>query len=233
MIAENLQSPPRLAWQLHDREVARERLTQARFPTSPSGIDSSDKCSEVGILYAYGSGPSAEIVTWIQPTEPRASRHLRKETEISNGFDQWLERVWPISIWHMATAWALYEQWLTHGGHVHWQATLRRRFKPVAFLDQLLEHSSGWLLWCFQLEMVIFAATDDVARATEFAKQWRLQSPTVHSTLDGLVLPNGLGLRVALEERAYRLDNHRVIVLGRPNIPVAARIHSLYIDLLG
>ena len=233
MSDSNTTSPPRLAWYLKPYEIACRQLEEVSFPTIPTGPGEYLSVGQVGILYSYGSGPGTEIVTWLQPTDDVAYRHLRKEADSGNQFDRWLERVWPIGIWHLATAWALYEQWLTHEGTPHWQACLTKRFTPQTFLDQLLAHSGGWILWRFQLENLIFAAVGEIGRARDLARQWVLQSPGIEPQLAGIVLPDGSYLRAALQDRSYTAGSGRISFAGHPQMPVIARIHAIFSESLG
>jgi|GEM_PF-3721255 len=56
-----------------------------------------------------------------------------------------------------------------------------------------------------------------------------LQSHRVNE-LNGLLVPNGLRLKLVLSQRAYRLADDTVVVVDRPNYPVIARIHAIFTE---
>ena len=219
--------PPRLAWQLHPFEYARDRLVSGKYPGALPVHE-----IDVAILYAYGNSTGAEIVTWLQPLDDKAKKRFRSEAIETNHFDRWLERYWPVDFWNLATAWTFYSNSLTHGDHPIWTASLNKLFPPDPLLDQLLAHSRGRILWRFQLEILINAAIENSNRARALARAWILQRRRT-SEFTGLILPNGMLLNQALAERACRRLDNTIVVLARPHIAAIARIHAIFSDALG
>lgn len=225
-MSEPLQ-PPRLAWQLHPFEYARDRMVSAHYP----GVLPVQE-TDVAILYSYGSCSGAEIVTWLQPLDDKAKKRFLSEAVETNHFDRWLERFWPVDFWRLATAWTFYSNSLAHGDHPIWTASLSKTFPPDPLLDQLLAHSGGRVLWRFQLEILIDAAIENSDRARALAKAWISQNPRT-SEFTGLILPNGMMLEQALTERAYRRLDNSILVLARPHTAAIARIHAIFSEALG
>lgn len=223
----DLLQPPRLAWQLHPFEYARDRLISAHYPGALPVHE-----LDAAVLYAYGTSPRAEIITWLQPLDEKAKKRFRSEAIETNRFDRWLERCWPVDFWRLATAWTYYSNSLSHGDHPIWTASLNKIFPPDPLLDQLLAHSGGRILWRFQLEILIDAAIENSDRARGLAKVWILQRQRA-SEFTGLILPNGMMLKQALAERAYRRLDNSILVLARPHTAVIARVHAIFNDALG
>lgn len=222
-----LLQPPRLAWQLHPFEYARDRMLSAHYPGALPVHE-----TDVAILYAYGASSGAEIITWLQPLDEKAKKRFRSEAIETNRFDRWLERCWPVDFWRLATAWTFYSNSLAHGDHPIWTASLNKIFPTNPLLDQLLAHSGGRILWRFQLEILIDAAIENSDRAQTLAKAWISQRlPTGEFT--GLILPNGMLIEQALAERAYRRLDNSILVLARPHTAAIARIHAIFNEALG
>lgn len=218
---------PHLVWRLFERTKAIELLVHANYQGGlPTPIDSKTPYP-IGILFAYGADISPRIVTWLVPYDNTASRRLQHEATVNNRFDAWLVRNRPIDLWHLATAWTFYEQWLVIGDHPNWQVSLRKRFDPDLFLDQFLAQSRGWLLWRCQLEALLFAATQNVDQSIELAKRWSLNRKEVSESIADFVLPQGRKLLSVLQERSFRVGN-TVVIRGRLHIAAIANIFMLY-----
>ncbi|MFO1517565.1 MAG: hypothetical protein U1F22_11645 [Lysobacterales bacterium] len=182
---------------------------------------------EVAVLYQLLDGTTPAALTWVHAPEPDHRENLQVECSRENTFAAWLNRrAHDGNIWHLAMAWQFYRDWVCGFCTDHWRGRLTRRFPPDPFLDQLLAPTHGWLLWSFQVELLVHSAVADVEGAQHLAKLWRVLHPEREAALDGITLPNGTPLWDALCERSPRLRDGTPLSGGRPEMPLAALLHA-------
>jgi hypothetical protein len=214
----------RLAWRLLKTDEAIQQLTRATFSGPlPEVI----RHGEVAVLYGYREDQMPQLLTWLAARDDDGRRRLTHEAHAANRFEIWLERAQEVDVWLLALVWRFYSEWIQGGGWPHWQSLLVRRFPADEFLDQLLAPTRGWLLWTFQVDQLLFAATGDPDRAVELAKAWRLQVPGADNAFDGMLLPDGKDLLQALRERSP-IVNGRYLAGGRPDMHLVAKICALW-----